>query len=144
MQNNRIAHMGNGNTITERSLRWSKTNTVYKMWNGKALTGPGREQNPPATVERYPALWGTLAFGDFISRYRDLAGLDCKYFAGEELLGQGCTEACAHAISVCNKVTSATCDQYCATAPRAQVDCLGNMTDCSGLQSCGLQGKGTP
>ena len=65
---------GSGNTITERRLRLLGEGTVYSMWDGHALQGPGR---PGAVVERYPALVATIPLSTHLERYADLPGDAC-------------------------------------------------------------------
>jgi len=119
---------GSGNTISERELLWKGEETVYNMWNGKGIVGPRTGEY----VDKYPALWGTLSLTEFLDRHRDMAGVDCAYWAGEELKGFDCEAACGNLEAVCGGGIGSTCMNGCDTLPRYATDCMIGLDSCEG------------
>lgn len=74
---------GSGNTVTERELIPSGENTVYTMWDGRALTGPGRATS--SKIEKYPALWARTTLAEFLERFTEEVA-DCKVMVSNEHL----------------------------------------------------------
>jgi hypothetical protein len=123
---------GSGNTISERSLTWIGAETVYNMWSGKGLVGPRAGQY----IDKYPALWGTMGLAEFRDRHREIAGVDCQYWAGEELLGFDCEAACGNLGDVCGDASMEThCLTMCGNLPRHATDCLQGLSACEGWQT---------
>jgi hypothetical protein len=123
---------GSGNTIIERDLRLQGGGTVYSMWDGRALLGPGR----PGAIERYPALVATIALIDHLDRYADLSGDQCGVWLGDEELGIGCDEACADIGERCADRAEAECLVICAEWPRSIADCVTAAGTCDDLAAC--------
>lgn len=123
---------GSGNTVGVRD----GDGTVYSMWDGHALFGPGR----PGAIERYPLLISVLGASDFLDRHGGL-GDRCAMWAGEEVLGVGCDVACLHAVEACGQRPPDECITPCAGVPRAVVECLGDVEpgECDWERVCDLQ-----
>lgn len=107
--------------------------TVYTMWDGHALFGPGR----PGVLEKAAVLSAVLPVQEFLSRYASL-GETCEVWAGEEILGIGCDPMCAHLAEVCPDDPNWVCDKDCAELPREIVECLAASDTCAADAGCGL------
>jgi hypothetical protein len=130
---------GSGNTVAPRD----EAQTIYTLWDGHALTGPGR----PGRIERFPVFLAELSAREFLDRYGTL-GDECRVWDGDEALGIGCEVSCAHLIEVCPGRSGAACLADCALLPRALVDCIGRIgavpsgsgldeTGCDWEETCG-------
>jgi hypothetical protein len=126
---------GSGNVVTERALWLVGENTTYAVWDGRALTGPGRAAD--AHLERFPALVSVLPLATFLERYGSL-GPSCAVWLGEEVRGEGCPEACAALDAVCPVVELEVCESRCADFPRPLVECMTAAQGCAAESLCGL------
>lgn len=124
---------GSGNTITERRLRLLGEGTVYTMWDGHALEGPGR---PGAVIERYPALVATIPLATHLERYADLPGDGCLVWSGDEELGVDCDAACADHALRCDERTEAECLVACEGWPRSISTCIEAAQSCDEMETC--------
>jgi hypothetical protein len=124
---------GSGNTAADTRLRFADQ-TVYTLWDGHALLGPGR---PGTSLEKYPVLVGTIAMSVFIERYGALGGYACRVLTGDAIVGLACPSTCAHVAEVCDE-PSIVCDDDCATWPRALSECVASASTCDEIDSCGV------
>lgn len=118
---------GGGNTLTERSLLYEGTNTVYTTWDGTGLLGPNEGV---AALEKYNAIWGVLTWQAFYERYDYLADEHCAAWTGQEELGIGCEESCTRFVGMCNNIDAPQCMKACNRWPRTLVSCLDNLAEC--------------
>lgn len=126
---------GSGNVVTERELIQDGANNAYTMWDGHALFGP--PERAGLAVEKYPALVADLSRAEFLERYGWLDE-ECLVWTGEEELGMGCEETCAHLANLCADDDVASCLQECAGWPRAISDCMSTAETCPADGTCNL------
>lgn len=124
---------GGGNVITERAPRLAgEEPTVFTMWDGHAIAGPGR----PGGLEKYPALVAVLDLEEFYARYEHLTGERCQVWLGDELRGVNCPAACADLDVRCPNLAPADCERACAAWPRAVGECMAAADSCELMQLC--------
>lgn len=121
---------GSGNVVADRAARLAgDAYTGWTMWDGHALFGPGRDAG--VALERFPALFGFVSATTFQQRYAREPGVTCEFWAGEEVLGQGCDAACAHLAATCGERDEQLCLADCAGWPASLVACTANVTTCA-------------
>ena len=120
--------------LTNRDEVYGGEPSTWNTWNGEGLLGPLAD----FTVEREPALWGTIPYAEFFERHHDLAGDGCGLWVGGELLGIGCEEACDAVASRCSAEAAADCEASCPALARAQIECL-TLTDRCEAEFCKLE-----
>jgi hypothetical protein len=122
---------GSANTVTPREEHVRGDYTVYTTWDGHALLGPGR----PGAIEPLGVLVDYPTLAEFLERYTPL-GSDCSVWLGDEELGVGCDDACAHRGQVCGEVDASQCLRECEDQPRAWSDCLSLAETCDEQRRC--------
>jgi hypothetical protein len=83
-------------------------------------------------------LTAVLPIGEYLDRYSALEDT-CEVWMGDELLGAGCAEACAHLEEVCPDDPFWVCQHDCALLPPESVECLQHATACVADSACNVE-----